>query len=360
MGARSLRRSVGLPAGALGLWVGVRAMRRLLAPSIEGHVAVVAGGSRGLGLLLARGLAEQGCRVAILARDEKELAGALEDLVGRGAEAIAVQCDLADRAQAERAIAEVTDELGRVDILINNASIIQVGPIETMTPEDFERTMGVNFFGTLYPTLAVIPQMRARRAGRIVNITSIGGKIAVPHLLPYDCAKFAAVGFSEGLRAELFRDGIRVTTVIPWLMRTGSPVNAFFHGRQELEYALFSTTDALPGISMSAHRAARRIIEATRWGEAEVTVGLPAKVFRLGHDLFPTLATDTLGLVASILPRGNGVGRAEARGMELSTRTTPSWLTTLMNRAARSLNQFGGRPRPSAEHARRLDLEEGD
>ena len=106
--------------------------------------------------------------------------------------------------------------------MVNNAGMIQVGPLATTTKEDFVTALDVMFWGTLYPTLAVLPQMRARGRGHIVNITSIGDLVSVPHLLPYTCAKFAAVGLSEGLRAELGPVGIRVTTVVPGLMRTGS------------------------------------------------------------------------------------------------------------------------------------------
>src|SRR5213078_5332449 len=122
--------------------------------------------------------------------------------------------------------------------------------------------MAVIFWGTLYPTLAVLPQMLERRSGRIVNITSIGGKVSVPHLLPYNCAKFAALGFSEGLRAELAKDGVSVATVIPGLMRTGSVVSAEFKGRTEAEFTWFSALARSPLTSMDVRRAARRILAA--------------------------------------------------------------------------------------------------
>src|SRR5262249_29078614 len=143
---------------------------------------------------------------------------------------------------------------------VNNAGIIQVGPMETMTLADYQEAMRVHYWGPLYTALAVLPQMKQRRAGRIVNITSIGGKVAVPHLLPYVGSKFALVGLSEGLRAELMKDGILVTTVVPGLMRTGSPRNAFFKGQNEAEYAWFKIGDSIPVLTTSAERAARRIV----------------------------------------------------------------------------------------------------
>src|SRR5581483_5724484 len=151
-----------------------------------------------------------------------------------------------------------------VDILVNNASIIQVAPVEALGPREFQHAMAVNFWGVVHPTLAGLPRMRARRRGRIVTITSIGGKVSVPHLLPYGAAKFAAVGFSEGLRAELARDGISVTTIVPGLMRTGSILNAVFKGPHRAEFAAFSVLGSLPLVSMDAERAARQIVAATR------------------------------------------------------------------------------------------------
>src|SRR5204863_2185868 len=161
---------------------------------------------------------------------------------------------------------------GAIDVLVDNAGIIQVGPLETMTQEDFRRAMNTHFWGPLNTTLAVLPEMRRRKTGRIVNISSIGGKISIPHLVPYSASKFALVGLSEGLRAELAKDGISVTTVCPGLMTTGSPRNAFFKGQNQAEYAWFSISDALPGVAMNAEAAARAIIRACKRGDAEIVL----------------------------------------------------------------------------------------
>src|SRR5690606_26305399 len=111
------------------------------------------------------------------------------------------------------------------DVLVNNAGVIQVGPLEHMRLEDFRETMDVHFYAPLVASLAARPYLADRGGGRIVNITSIGGRLAFPHLSAYNASKHAAVGLSESLRAELMKDGILVTTVIPGLMRTGSPRN---------------------------------------------------------------------------------------------------------------------------------------
>lgn len=352
-------RSGGLDWVALGAvaFLGWRAVRRMRAVDLRGQVVAITGGSRGLGFLLAQEFARQGCRVAICARDDEELRRAGERLAAMGAQVLASTCDVSRREEVERWVGEVERAYGRLDVLVNNASVIQVGPLESMTLEDFEEALAVNFWGGVYATLAVLPGMRERRAGRIVNVTSIGGKVAVPHLLPYDCAKFALVGFSEGLRSELAKEGITVTTVVPGLMRTGSPVNALFKGDQTKEFAWFSLGDATPVTAMDARRAARRIVEATRLGEAEVTLTWQAKLLRLGHDLFPGATADLLGLVNRLLPDG-GPESGTARGMELASPVSPSPLTAMMNRAARENNEFGGRALPSEEHADRIGLSE--
>src|SRR5207253_5505608 len=144
-----------------------------------------------------------------------------------------------------------TARFGQIDVLINNAGIIAVGAVPSQTLVDYQEAMDVMFWGVVYPTLAVLPQMMRRGSGHIGNITSIGGKISVPHLVPYGCAKFAAVGFSEGLHAEVKRFGVNVTTVVPGLMRTGSHLDAFFKGKQEYEYGWFALSGTNPLFSIA-------------------------------------------------------------------------------------------------------------
>jgi NAD(P)-dependent dehydrogenase (short-subunit alcohol dehydrogenase family) len=256
-------------AAAAGLgWAGraaVRAARRLC---LADKVVVLTGGSRGLGLVLARQLAAARARLVICARDADELERARVELVIRGAEVRALRCDVTERGQVEEMMQRVVDDLGGIDILINNAGVIEVVPAEVMTLADYEEALRTHFWGPLYTISAALPHLRRRPAGRIVNIASIGGKISVPHLVPYSVSKFALVALSEGLRAELLKDGIYVTTVIPGLMRTGSPRNATFKGQHRAEYAWFSISDSLPLVSISAEHAARRIIDACRHGDA--------------------------------------------------------------------------------------------
>jgi short-subunit dehydrogenase len=322
-GGRLMVMGVGL--GLLGKWI----LQQRREADLWGQVALVNGASRGLGFLLARELAREGCKVAICARDQAQLDAACAALEEEGAEVMAVRCDVADREQVERMVAEVRSTFGEIGILVNVAGIMRVGPIQTQTVKDFEDSMGVMYWGVLYPTLAVLPSMMERGSGRIVNITSIGGKVSVPRLLPYNAAKFAAVGLSEGLRAELARHGISVTTIVPGLMRTGSHLNAFFKGHSEGEFAWFSLGASMPVISMDAERAARQIVSAAKRGEAVVTLSLPATALAMFHGVFPGTTTNILGLVNRFLPGGDARSTQMERGMKVQEQIDSRILDTI-------------------------------
>jgi short-subunit dehydrogenase len=233
----------------------------------------------------------------------------------------------------------VTGRLGPIDVLINNAGVIEVGPAETMAVSDYEEAMATNFWGMVYPTLQVLPSMRERGGGRIVNITSIGGKLGIPHLLPYSASKFAALGFSQGLRAEVGAEGIAVTTAIPGLMRTGSPRNAIFRGRHRAEYAWFSISDSLPGVSVSADEASRRILSAARRGDAEVLFPAAARLAVIASAVAPNLTASALALAGRLLPDAPAGSTGRKRGKDSQSGFSPSWLTRRGDEAARRYNQ---------------------
>ncbi|MCA1638000.1 MAG: SDR family oxidoreductase, partial [Acidobacteria bacterium] len=205
-----------------------------------GKTVLITGGSRGLGLLMARELATEGARIAICARNSEELKRAEADLKSYGSEVFQTVCDVGKQADVDKMIEAVRNRFGQIDVLINDAGIIQVGPLEVQTQKDFEDSMAVHFWGPFYTMQAVLPEMKQRGEGRIINISSIGGKMAIPHFAPYCASKFALVGLSSAMRVELVKDNIFVTTVCPGLMRTGSHVNATFKGQNEKEYAWFS------------------------------------------------------------------------------------------------------------------------
>ena len=315
---------------------------------LGGRVVLITGGSRGLGLLLAKKFASEGCRVAICARDESELARAKEQLSYFSGNVLAIPCDVTDRIQATRAVEEVTKKFGRVDILVNNAGIIQVGPAQTMTHQDFEQAMDVNFYGVLNMILAVLPQMRSRKSGRIVNITSLGGRVNVPHLLPYSCSKFAATALSEGLRAELHRDGIIVTTILPGTIRTGSHDNALVKGNKEAEYASFAASASLPLISISADYAANQIMTAVKRGDTERVLGLPAQTLCALHSTFPGVTDDLFGLFNRyVLPGPDGEESFVTKGLDIRKKLNSpilNALLTLGKSAGKRLNELPAAP----------------
>jgi NAD(P)-dependent dehydrogenase (short-subunit alcohol dehydrogenase family) len=318
----------------------------------RGRTVIIAGASRGLGFVLARQLMELGADVTICARDGERLDAAAIKLRRHAAELdertdrapcgklTTAACDIRDPRQAVQLAGAVLDRRGEIDVLINVAGIMSVGPFDAMTLDDFRAAMETNCWGHLNTIQAVLPAMRLRGWGRICNVASIGGKRAVPHMLPYDASKFALVGLSTGLRTELAKDGILVTTVCPGLMRTGSPRNADFKGRHREEYAWFSIGDGLPLVSMSAESAARKILAACRNGDAEAMIVGPGNFASLLSTLAPNVTAEILMLVDRLLPKMGGIGQESRRGYESKSEWSPSLITTLNERAAAANNEF--------------------
>jgi short-subunit dehydrogenase len=322
-------------------WVGRRRARQLR--RLSGKVVLITGASRGLGLAMAEEFGRRGAKLVLTARDPWELERARQALVERGAaenaeQVLVIPADLRQTDEAQHLVARATAHFGRVDVLVNNAGVITVGPVENQRVEDFHEVMESNFFSAVHCALAALPQMLERRSGTIVNIASIGGKIAVPHMLPYTASKFAEVGFSEGLHAELRSKGVHVLTVCPGLMRTGSHVSAMFAGDAEKEYRWFSLAANLPGISTSAAAAARRIVRATMAGETEIAITPQAVVAaRLAH-LAPEVVGFAMGAINRLLPAAVAEKPGLQRGAEMRGLEMPS-TTTLGDAAARRYNQ---------------------
>jgi len=328
------------------LWLGVAAAaamgstlaRRTRAGSFRDQVILITGGARGLGLAIARELAPEHPRLVLLSRTIAELDRAAADLTARGASVRVVVGDVRDRRRITDAIESVVRRHGRLDVLINNAGIIQAMPFEHAQLDDFEDSLATHFWGPLFAIRAALPVMRRQGGGRIVNIASIGGRIGVPHLSPYCAGKFALVGLSEALHAELKKDNIAVTTVTPGLIRTGSHRNVVVRGQRRSEARWFGLASATPVSSMSAARAARQIVAAVRANRARVTPGIQARAGELANALAPEFVAAAMAMVANaVLP-----GPAEADGDrgQRSRAIDLGWVEALLPaRAARRLNQ---------------------
>jgi len=308
-------------------------------------LALVVGASRGLGLLIARELGERGHRVVICARDAGELDRAAAQLRSGGATVSTYVCDVADHEQVEAMISAVEDTDGVIDTAVVVAGVIQVGPLDSLDRSHFTEAVDIMLWGPVNVGLALAPRMRSRRSGRIGVITSIGGLVSVPHLLPYSTAKFGAVGFSQGLRAELAGTGVTVTTVAPGLMRTGSHVRAKFVGNHGAEFAWFSAGASMPGVSMNADRAAARIVDGVLAGRAMIVTTPLAQVGMRVNGLFPTLTSGLMGVMSRLLPRAPAGATDTVDGREARTRLSAGprrvldGVTTLGRRAATRNNE---------------------
>lgn len=346
MGAFGTWAKIGAVAGAA---VGVRqAIVQATQMDVRGKVVLVTGSSSGLGLQMAREFAADGARLVICARGEDELRRAEADLAGRGAEVLAVPCDVGKQEDVRDLIASAVERFGQIDVLICNAGVIQVGQFQSMTSEDFHEAMDIMFFGQLYPILEAVPHMRERGEGHIGLVTSIGGKISVPYLLPYNTAKFAAVGLGEGLRAELEADGITVTTIVPGLMRTGSYVNAEFSGEREgreSTYRVFSALSSLPLLTTSGEAAAKAFVGAVKRGDAIIIYPPQYSLIARLHGLAPATTMAAMGIANRLLP-DTGPNTEQVVGETIDNRQPAGgiWriLTSLGREAARTMQLRSG------------------
>jgi len=335
---------VGLGLALAAAAVGRALVRRTRSLSLRGRSVLITGGSRGLGLLLAEELGRAGARVSICGRDGAAVDRARVHLEARGVDVLARVCDLGDRTQAEQLVDEVARERGGVDVVVNNAGVMQVAPLEAQTAERIEEVMQANFASAVYVTLRALPYLResaTKHTARIVNIVSIGGRVAMPHMIAYDASKFALMGFSEALRAELAasRPRIPVTSVIPGPMRTGSFYNAEFAGKQQLEFAWFALLSSLPIASIDARRAARRVVGAMQQGAPFVHLGVSSWLLDLLHRLSPSLTVRAMTVLAKLLPSSPGYRGALAKGRDVGAHLAGEAALHLGDVAARRHNE---------------------
>ncbi len=297
------------PYKALSKWLGGISLLLYLWPTpqktLANRTAVITGGSRGLGLALAKALLKENAQVILLARDEQELNQARESLNEFSKQAVRLlTCDITKISQLEQAFKTIKEQHGPIEILINNACTISVGPFQSMETEDFTALLQIQVHAVIQSIQLALPSFLDQGGGNIVNISSIAGKIPVPHMSPYCAAKFALAGLSESITPELLAQNIKVTTVYPGLMRTGSPVQAVFKGDHSKEYAWFASGDVMPGLSVSAEYAANQILKAMKQGQAQVIFPHTSRIATYIHSLFPELFTSLNAQVNRFLPKG--------------------------------------------------------
>ncbi|MDQ1041348.1 NAD(P)-dependent dehydrogenase (short-subunit alcohol dehydrogenase family) [Streptomyces sp. V3I8] len=273
--------------------------------TFDGLSALVTGGSRGLGLLLSARLAQRGCRVTVAARDADELGRGADWIKERtGTTVSTVVCDVRDRDAVESAVRRTDSRQGGLDIVIANAGVIQVAPVASLDSGAFDDAMATIFGGAVNTAMAALPHLqRSEAGGRLCLIGSVGGLLAVPHLLPYSCAKAAVGTLGEGLRAETVGTNVSVTTVHPGLMRTGSHLQAEFGGRSAKEFAWFSALSGTPVVSMDADRAAERIVRALQRRRTRLVLTPAAHAAGVAHGVAPTAVTRLSGFATRFLPR---------------------------------------------------------
>lgn len=193
---------------------------------LVGTIAIITGASSGIGAATARGLAAHGATVAVVARRADRLDTLVSDIEAAGGSALGVQADITDRAQAERAVSTVIDRFGRIDILINNAGLMLLGPVLDQDVEEWERMIAVNQRGLLFMTKAALPHLlvaaddELRGVADIVNISSIAGRQAWANFAAYNMTKFGVNGFTEALRQEVTKKHVRVGVLEPGAVET--------------------------------------------------------------------------------------------------------------------------------------------
>jgi NAD(P)-dependent dehydrogenase (short-subunit alcohol dehydrogenase family) len=196
-------------------------MSRVVFPELEGKVVLVTGATRGIGKEIAKTFAGQKCAVAVTGRDEKAGREVAEELAETGAKAVYETLDVTDREQAEKAVAKVEGKLGSIEILVNNAGVSDMNLVVDLSDESWDRNMDVNAKGTfIMSQLAVRRMIENDIKGKIINISSAGGKLGAPFLAHYCASKFAVVGFTQSLALEVAKHGIRVNAVCPTWTRT--------------------------------------------------------------------------------------------------------------------------------------------
>lgn len=219
--------------------------------NLDGKVAIVTGASSGLGFSAAEAFAENGASVALLARRKDKLEKAVEEIKAAGGNAMAVECDVTDEEEVQKAVDQVVKEFGTVDILLNNAGTAQQGSVETLTVEEWDKSMNVNVKSMFLMSKYVVPHMRKQKYGKIINISSVNAFVAdkedmfVRHV--YNASKSAVRGLTLGMAASYAQDNITVNSVGPGLFETEMTEKTLFASKDFLDMYNKLTPASRPG-----------------------------------------------------------------------------------------------------------------
>lgn len=260
-------------------------------PSLAGRVVAITGGAQGIGRATATALAHRGCRVAIGDIDIKAAETTAADI---GAGCLAFELDVTSRTSFERFIARIEEHLGPIDVIVNNAGIMLLGSFEDESDEATRRMIDIDLFGVILGTRLVIPGMKERGRGHIVNIASQAGKFGFPGGATYSAVKHAVVGLSEAVRRELHGTGVEVSWVMPAVVDTD----------------LGAGTQKVHGVELiSVETVAEAIVEALESGRPEVWIPRRTRPLITATTLLPRPLTE---LIARLLGAYRVLGEADA------------------------------------------------
>ncbi len=253
--------------------------------NFKNKVVVITGASSGIGEATAIEFAKRGAHTVLVARRKEKLLEVEKKLSSFSGSSFVCQCDVSNKEQVTEMSKKILDKFGRIDILVNNAGFVIYGKVNELSTEEIVAQMETNYFGMIYCTKALLPQMLEQHSGHIVNVASVGASFGVPGIASYCATKYAMLGFSEGLRHELDGTGVGLTVVSPIMVRT--PL--FDHPSFE-NFSKFST-----GISLSSKTVAKTIIKASNSSRLELVVPSVARAGIWFKQTFPFFINPIIG-----------------------------------------------------------------